>query len=238
MRNSPLRSFRTNHVYCLNWIFNLVEMHPICSLQRHHRLTNGVTITQALRCQSEKGWWVLWENNRFFDCLLELPCPWLPVHLGSSRLDSMHFVRMILSLGSCNNLRWFAFARQKVNAANSRNKFCGQTQVACLSLTTCREIFSALSDVSALYRYMLLCFGRWMLTCWGVTTIGFPAPRWTPAGLILVSIVGNWHSMLPLLKLILIPQFVWGLFRVGFELVCYLSLLWFHELWSSIPLSQ
>jgi len=27
------------------------EMHPICSLQRHDRLTNGVTITQALRCQ-------------------------------------------------------------------------------------------------------------------------------------------------------------------------------------------
>jgi hypothetical protein len=31
-------------------------MHPICSLQRHYRLTNGVAITQALRCQSEKGW--------------------------------------------------------------------------------------------------------------------------------------------------------------------------------------
>jgi hypothetical protein len=27
------------------------EMHPICSLQRHHRLNKGVTITQALRCQ-------------------------------------------------------------------------------------------------------------------------------------------------------------------------------------------
>ena len=27
------------------------EMHLICSLQRHDRLTNGVTITQALRCQ-------------------------------------------------------------------------------------------------------------------------------------------------------------------------------------------
>jgi hypothetical protein len=30
------------------------EMHPICSLQRHDRLTNGVTITQALRCQVDK----------------------------------------------------------------------------------------------------------------------------------------------------------------------------------------
>ena len=29
------------------------EMHPICSLQRHDRLTNGVTITQALRCQMD-----------------------------------------------------------------------------------------------------------------------------------------------------------------------------------------
>ena len=27
------------------------EMHPICSLQRHHRPSKGVTITQALRCQ-------------------------------------------------------------------------------------------------------------------------------------------------------------------------------------------
>ncbi len=27
------------------------EMHPICSLQRHDRLTKGVAITQALRCQ-------------------------------------------------------------------------------------------------------------------------------------------------------------------------------------------
>ena len=27
------------------------EMHPMCSLQRHDRLTNGVTITQALCCQ-------------------------------------------------------------------------------------------------------------------------------------------------------------------------------------------
>ena len=87
-------------------------MHPICSLQRHYRLTNGVTITQALRCQFEKGWWVLWEKNRF----LELPCPWLPVHLGSSRLDSMHFVRLILIVvgaDSCNNLIWFGFCAPK-----------------------------------------------------------------------------------------------------------------------------
>jgi hypothetical protein len=35
------------------------EMHPICSLQRHDRLTNGVTITQALRCQVDNGSWMI-----------------------------------------------------------------------------------------------------------------------------------------------------------------------------------
>ena len=72
------------------------EMHPICSLQRHDRLTNGVTITQALRCQVD-GYMAdgCFERKIVW---LEMPRPWLPVHHGSSRFDSMHFVVVIMIL--------------------------------------------------------------------------------------------------------------------------------------------
>ncbi len=149
-------------------------MHPICSLQRHYRLTNGVTITQALRWQFEKGWWVLWEKN----CFLELPCPWLPVHLGSSRWDSMHFIRLILILfraDSCDNLIWFAFARRKVKAANSRNKLCGQIQVIFVRVS--RYVLKSFQ----LYLTFLFVFQIHVDMFWSldahllrVTTMGFP----------------------------------------------------------------
>jgi hypothetical protein len=45
---------KKKYVYYHDWFFD-IEMYPMCSLQRHHRLTNGVTITQALRCRFEKG---------------------------------------------------------------------------------------------------------------------------------------------------------------------------------------
>jgi hypothetical protein len=59
-------------------------MHPIGTLQRHDRLTNGVTITQALRCQIEQMADGCFERKIV---LLELPRPWslVPVHHGNSR---------------------------------------------------------------------------------------------------------------------------------------------------------
>ena len=94
-------------------------MHPTCTLQRrrHDRRTNSVTITQALRCQVEQ---IMMADGCFERKIvsLELPRLWLPVHRShESRLDSMHFGRMILVLFGadyCHDsdldcMDWFAF---------------------------------------------------------------------------------------------------------------------------------